>query len=76
MSCSTVPAARPSSSTIGRRETHHPQHPEASGPDGFMTAALPYSYGQPEPRNELADKLKPRRSRVCAPPACQTVISS
>jgi type IV secretion system protein VirB10 len=35
-----------------------PAAPEASGPDGFMTAALPYSYGQPEPRNELADKLK------------------
>jgi len=35
-----------------------PAAPEANRPDGFMTAALPYSYGQPEPRNELADKLK------------------
>lgn len=37
-----------------------PTASETSGPDGFMTGALPYPlYGQPEPRNELADKLKP-----------------
>lgn len=37
-----------------------PRGPETNGPDGFMTGALPHSfYGQPEPRNELADKLKP-----------------
>lgn len=33
--------------------------PEVPGPDAVMTGALPYGSGRSEPRNELADKLKP-----------------
>lgn len=41
-----------------RPPQNRPTH-DGTGPEGVITGALPYSHGQPEPRNELADKLKP-----------------
>jgi type IV secretion system protein VirB10 len=52
-------SARRAPVLVYNRPPRNPPASETSGPDGFMTGALPYSFGQPEPRNELADKLKP-----------------